>query len=216
MIGFRQSARAWPLPLGAALVSNACGGAAAPPARTVFDPTVQGTNIVAVGSMVLERPLSSLDVAASGASEALAGVSVLNDGVRFSRPARWTIRDASDEAGHRFIRYVSPHAYSFAIYETSDAPTDSWQDILARYEVDVAAAGAKAVGRRIAVATNTNQGRAYTIERKVEAMQARSRSREIVLRGDHRVVLVQVVTEEDGLSRIGGEVLEVLKRLEVR
>ena len=144
------------------------------------------------------------------------GVSVLNDAVRFSRPARWTIRDASDEPGHRFIRYVSPHAYSFAIYETSDAPTDSWHDILERYEVDVVAAGAKAVGRRIAVATNTNQGRAYTVERKVEAMQARSRSREIVLRGDLHVVLVQVVTEEDGLSRIGAEVLEVLKRLEVR
>jgi hypothetical protein len=126
------------------------------------------------------------------------------------------IRDASDEAGHRFIRYVSPHAYSFAIYETSDAPTDSWHDILERYEVDVAAAGAKAVGRRIAVATNANQGRAYTIERKVEAMKTSSRSREIVLRGEHRVVLVQVVTEDDGLPRIAGEVLDVLKRLEVR
>jgi hypothetical protein len=216
VIRFRQSARAWRLPMTAALVASACGGAEAPPARTVFDPTVQGTNIVAVGSVALERPLPILDVAASGASESLVGVSVLNDAVRFSRPARWTIRDASDEPGHRFIRYVSPHAYSFAIYETSDAPTDSWHDILERYEVDVVAAGAKAVGRRIAVATNTNQGRAYTVERKVEAMQARSRSREIVLRGDLHVVLVQVVTEEDGLSRIGAEVLEVLKRLEVR
>jgi hypothetical protein len=216
VIRFRYNAHAWPLTMVAALVPSACGGAEAPPARTVFDPTVQGTNIVAVGSMALERPLPILDVAASGASEPLVGVSILNDGVRFARPARWMIRDASDEAGHRFIRYVSPHAYSFAIYETNDSPTDSWHDILERYEVDVAAAGAKAVGRRIAMATNANQGRAYTIERKVEAMQARSRSREFVLRGDRRVVLVQVVTEEDGLSRIGGEVLEVLKRLEVR
>jgi hypothetical protein len=29
------------------------------------------------------------------------------------------------------------------------------------------------------------------------------------------VVLVQVVTEEDGLSRMSGELLEVLERLEV-
>lgn len=212
----RVAPYAWPLAMAPALVLSACGGAGAPPARTVFDPTLQGTNIVAVGSVALERPLPTLDVVASGASDPLVGVSVLNDGVRFSRPVGWTIRDASDEAGHRFIRYVSPHAYSFAIYETNDGPTDSWHDILERYEVDVAAAGAKAVGRRIAVATNTNQGRAYTIERKVEAMKTSSRSREIVLRGDHRVVLVQVVTEDDGLPRIGGEVLDVLKRLEVR
>jgi hypothetical protein len=97
----------------------------------------------------------------------------------------------------------------------SDSPTDSWHDILQRYEVDVAAAGAKAVGRGIAVATNTTQGRAYTVERKVEAVQTRSRSREILLRGDRSVVLVQVVTEEDGLSRMSGELLEVLERLEV-
>jgi hypothetical protein len=205
---------AWPLTVAAALVASACGGADAP-TRTVFDPTVQGTNIVAVGSVTLERPLPALDAAASVAGAPLVGVSVLNDRVRFSRPARWMIRDASDEAGHRFIRYVSPRAYSFAIYEMSDSPTDSWHDILQRYEVDVAAAGAKAVGRGIAVATNTTQGRAYTVERKVEAVQTRSRSREILLRGDRSVVLVQVVTEEDGLSRMSGELLEVLERLEV-
>jgi hypothetical protein len=111
---------------------------------------------------------------------------------------------------------VSPRGYSFAIYETSDAPTDSWHDILQRYEVDVAAAGAKAVGQRIAVATGANQGRAYTIERKVEAVQAKSRSREMLLRGDRKVVLVQIVTEEEGLSRISQELLEVLNHLEVR
>jgi hypothetical protein len=199
-----------------ALVSSACGSTEAPPARTVFDATVQGTNIVAVGSAVVERHVPVLDAAASKASEPLVGVSVLNDAVRFSRPSHWTIRDASEEAGHRFIRYVSPRAYSFAIYETPDSPTDSWDDILMRYEIDVKAAGAKAVGRRIAVATNTNQGRAYTIDRKVEAVQAVSRSREVVLRGERSVVLVQVVTEGEGLSRMSDELLEVFSRLEVR
>ncbi len=216
MIRSGDGAHAWRLIFGASLVSSACGGAAAPPARTVFDPTVQGTNIVAVGSVALEGRLPALDVAASKASEPLIGVSVLADGVRFSRPSHWMIRDASTEAGHRFIRYISPRAYSFAIYEMSDSPSDSWHDILERYEIDVAAAGAKPVGRRIAVATYANQGRAYTIDRKVEAVQATSRSREIVLRGDGGVVLVQVVTQEDKLSRISDELLEVLARLEVR
>jgi hypothetical protein len=197
----------------AALVSSACGGRQAP-ARTVFDPTVQGTNIVAVGSVALERRQPAFDVAASKTSGPLVGVSVLNGAVLFSRPAGWMIRDASDEAEHRFVRYVSPRAYSFAIYETNDAPADSWRDILERYEVDVAAAGAKASGQRIAVATNANQGRAYTIERKIEA--ERSHSREILLRGDRKVVLVQIVTDEDSLSRVSDELVEVLKRLEVR
>ena len=208
-------AHARPSAMIAGFVLGACGGTQGP-ARTVFDPTVQGTNIVAVGSVPLERRQQALDLAASKTSGALMGVSVLNGGVRFARPAGWMIRDASNEAEHRFIRYVSPHAYSFAIYETNDAPADSWHDILERYEVDVTAAGAKAVGQRIVVATNANQGRAYTIERKIEAVQARSRSREILLRGGTKVVLVQIVTDEDSLYRISGEVVEVLKHLEVR
>ena len=202
--------------MAAALAMSACGGTQGPPSRTVFDTTVQGNNIVAVGSVTLERPLPVLNTAISRPSEPLIGVSILNDAVRFSRPAGWTIRDASQEPGHQFIRYVSPRAYSFAVYQTNDAPSDSWHDILQRYEVDVAAAGATIAGGRVAVATSVNQGRAYTIERKVEATQSRSRSREIMLRGDRNVVLVQVVTEEDALSRISDELVEILQRLEVR
>jgi hypothetical protein len=197
-----------------ALALSGCGGAEAASRRTVFDPSIQGTNVVAVGSVALERPIPALDAPTPRASEPLVGVSVLNDAVRFSRPNRWMIRDASNEAGHEYIHYVSPRAYSFAIYALSDAPTDSWRDILQRYEVDVAAAGGKIVGQRIATATSANQGRAYTIERKVET--SRSRSRELILRGARSVALVQIVTQDDTLSRIGGELLEVLKRLEVR
>jgi len=47
-------------------------------------------------------------------------------------------------------------------------------------------------------------------------VQARSHSREILLRGDRKVVLVQIVTDEDSLSRVSDELVEVLKRLEVR
>jgi hypothetical protein len=191
------------------------GGPAAPPPRTVFDPSGQTTpNAVAVGWVDVERPYAGLDVATSRASEPMVGVSVLNDSVRLSRPTRWMIRDASNDAGRQFVRYVSPRGYSFAVYQLSDAPSDAWQDIQQRYEVDVAAAGAKMVGQHIAMSTSTTQGRGYTIERKVEG--ARSRSREVLLRGDHLVVLVQVVTQEDSLSRISDELLEVFKRIEVR
>jgi hypothetical protein len=190
------------------------GGPAASPPRTVFDPAGQSGNAVAVGWVDVERAYPPLDLATSPAKERMTGVSILNDSVRFSRPARWMIREASNDPGHTFVRYVSPRAYSFAVYQLSDDPSDSWQDIQQRYEVDAAAAGAKVLGQHIAVATATNQGRAYTIERKVEA--ARSRSREILVRGDHLVVLVQVVTQEDSLARIGDELLEVFKHLEVR
>jgi len=122
------------------------------------------------------------------------------------------IRGASVDPGHAFIQYVSPNAYSFGIYERSDSPADLWRDVLQRYENDVAAAGAKAIGRRVPMATGTNQGRAYTVERKTPVP---SHSREYLLRSDHRIVLVQVVTQDDNLSRLNAELLEVLTHLEV-
>ena len=196
----------------ALLLPTACGGGGAPQ-RTVFDATGQTANLVAVGSTDLEHADPAFDREASPGSPPWTGVSILKDGVRLSRPSRWMIRDASNDPGHAYIRYVSPRAYSFAIYELSDSSSDSWKDILQRYEVDVAAAGAKMVGQRIPVATRFDQGRAYTVERKIESTL--SRSREIVLRGHRRVVLVQVVAEGDGLSRVSDELVEVFKGLEV-
>ena len=42
-----------------------------------------------------------------------------------------------------------------------------------------------------------------------------SHSREILVRGEHRIVLVQIVTDEDSVARIAGEILDVIHRLEV-
>ena len=42
-----------------------------------------------------------------------------------------------------------------------------------------------------------------------------SRSREILLRGEHRIVLVQVVTSEENLSRLSDQLVEILRRIEV-
>jgi hypothetical protein len=116
------------------------------------------------------------------------------------------------------LEYVSPTgAYTFGIYERSDSPGDLWRDVVLRYENDVATSGAKILGQRIPMATDTNQGRAYTITRKVEDGKAAvvSRSREILLRSDHRVVLVQFVAQDDGLDHLSGELLEVIKHIEV-
>lgn len=198
----------------------ACGGAAAAsggPTTTVFDPggTATAAPVDVRTSPDLEQKFPALDGPVTEGGQWV-GVSILRGGVRLSHPPRWTIRDASLEAGRSFVRYVSPNAYSFAIYERSDAPGKSWSDILAHYEADVTGSGAKAIGQRVPTATSTNQGRAYTIDRKIESKTPTlSRSREILLRGDHRVVLVQIVTTEENLSRISGELLEILEHVEV-
>ncbi len=198
------------------LAVSACGGAGEPPVRrTVFDPTAANVAPVDVTSNAvsdLETAFPPLDRAETPGGVPWVGVTVVRGGVRLSRPTRWTIRDAGVDPGHAYIQYVSPNAYSFAIYERSDAPTDLWRDVEQRYEDDVAAAGAKVVGKRVPVATATNQGRAYTIERKTPLA---SRSREFLVRSDHRVVLVQIVSQDDDLSRLSAEILEVMSHLEV-
>ena len=198
------------------LAVSACGGAGEPPVRrTVFDPTAANVAPVDVTSSAvsdLETAYPPLDRAETPGGFPWVGVTVVRGGVRLSRPSRWTIRDAGVDPGHAYIQYVSPNAYSFAIYERSDAPTDLWRDVEQRYEDDVAAAGAKVVGKRVPVATAGNQGRAYTIERKTPLP---SRSREFLVRSDHRVVLVQIVSQDQDLSRLSGEILEVMSHLEV-
>jgi hypothetical protein len=200
------------------VVAGCGGGAPSSGAGTVFDPSGSAASASPVDVTTnadLERPYPSLDATMADGGHWI-GVSVLRDGVRFTRPSRWAIRDASVEPGHSFVRYVSPNAYSFAVYERSDSPGKPWSDILAHYEADVAANGATAIGRRVPMATGANQGRAYTVDRKIESKdKILSRSREILLRSDHRIVLVQIVTSEENLSRISGELLEILQRVEV-
>jgi hypothetical protein len=199
-----------------ALALCACGGSSTT-STTVFDPSGGGPGapVDVTTNPDIEHPFPPLDETTAGGAGWI-GVSVLRDGVRFTRPARWQIRDASLEPGHSFIRYLSPDAFSFAIYERTDSPGKSWKDILEHYEADVTANGAKAIGQRVPMATAINQGRAYTIDRKIESKEpVLSRSREILLRGEHRIVLVQIVTSEENLSRLSDQLLEILRRVEV-
>ncbi len=203
--------RGW---LGWLLIASGCGGSG--PNRTVFDPTGGIAPVDVAANSDLEHPYPLLDSPDVPGGKGWVGVSVLHDQVRFARPRGWSIRDASLEAEHAYIRYVSPNAYSFAIYERSGGGGTAWRDIMQRYEGDVAASGAKIIGQHIATATPANQAREYTIERKIEAKPPLvSHSRELLLRGDRNVVLLQIVTDEEGLSRIAGELLDILNRLEV-
>jgi hypothetical protein len=197
------------------LVATGCGGGSAGN-RTVFDPTGGIAPVDVSSNADLEHPYPPLDSPDVPGSNGWIGVSVLRDSVRFARPRQWTVRDASLEPRHSYIRYVSPNAYSFAIYERQDGSGEAWHDILQRYEGDVAASGAKIIGQHIATATPANQARGYTIERRIDAKPpVVSRSRELLVRGERRVVLLQVVTDEESLSRIAGELLEVFSHLEV-
>src|SRR5580692_1826175 len=147
----RRSARRVAEAFGIAWLASAaaCGGgaAAAAPPGTGFDPGAVANAPVDVATNAnVERPSPALDE--PSATGGWIGVSVLGGGVRFSRPARWRLRDASVEPGQSFVRYLSPDAYSFAIYERSDSPGKDWKDILEHYEADVAGNGAKALGGR--------------------------------------------------------------------
>ncbi|MET0591991.1 MAG: hypothetical protein ABW133_04780, partial [Polyangiaceae bacterium] len=147
---------------------SACGGArdTAERNRTFYDWSSAGPGNTGAN---FEQRYPPLDFAEKQPNPEYIGVTIVRGGVRLSRPKEWMIREASNEPARSYIQYTSPNAYSFGIYERPDSPEDLWLDILTRYEDDVASVGAKAIGKRGPVATWRGQGRAYSIERKVEA-----------------------------------------------
>ncbi len=193
---------------------SGCGGGAdnAVRNRTFYDYAARTS-----APEAFERRFPPLDQAENAPLPEYMGVLVLHDTVRFSRPKNWTIREANNAPGSSYIEYVSPRAYAFAIYERGDPARDSWQDVLKRYEEDVASVGAKVVGGRVPVAVWLGQGRAYSIERNVEATKKPliSHSREVLVRGDHRFVLVQVVHEGDDMSGIDAELARTFDSMAV-
>jgi hypothetical protein len=204
------------LTLVASSLTVGCGGAPDTAARnrTFYDWSSAGPGNT---TAQFEQRYPPLDLGEKQPNPEYTGVLIVRGGVRLSRPKEWMIREASNEPGRAYIQYTSPRAYSFGVYERPDSPSDLWLDILTRYEDDVASVGAKAVGKRVPVATWRGQGRAYSIERKVEAAKRPliSRSREIVLRGEHRIVIVQIVHDGEDLSAIDDELARVIGTLEV-
>lgn len=174
-----------------------------------------GTGVDTTGAF--ERRYPPLDAAETPPSPAYLGFTVLRGGVRISRPQNWRLRDGSNAPGQAFIQYISPNAYSFAIYERPEPPSAPWRDVMKHFESDVESQGAKILGRRVATATWNGQGRAYTIQRPVEAPKKPllSNSREILLRGKNRIVLVQIVHEGDTLADVDDELMRVINTMEL-
>jgi hypothetical protein len=171
----------------------------------------------ASGRSPFERPYPPLDQKALAATPEYTGVSVLGGTVRLSRPANWRIRRASLNAERRYIEYVSPNEYLFAIYERTESAGDPWRDILSRYEEDARHKGVEFLGTRVPVSTWNTQGREYVLRRTVKGQRApyANVSREVVLRSEHRIDVVQIVHQGDSVAPIGGELLRVMESLEV-
>jgi hypothetical protein len=199
-----------------ALALGGCGGPSevASKNRTFYDWTVATGE---QGSKAFEERYPPLDLAQQGESPEYVGVTVLRRGIHLSKPKNWLLRDASNQEGQAYIGYVSPNAYSFAVYERPEYVLDPWRDMLQRYEDDAQALGAKVTGKRVPVAVGIGQGRAYTVERSVEAAKKplTSHAREYLVRGNSRVVVVQVVYEGDDISQVNPELLRVIDTLEV-
>lgn len=125
----------------------------------------------------------------------LVGVGVLNGDLRFARPIDWTIRDANYTAEKRFISYQSPRQFIFSVFERLDPPTDPWTEVEARYEKETRDLAGKFIALRQPIGTAGGQGRAYLLKSKVRGKPENfdSYATEILLRGDRRVLLVQIV-----------------------
>jgi hypothetical protein len=193
-----------------------CGGPSegATKNRTFYDWTVATGD---AGAKEFEERYPPLDLPAQEPSPEYVGVTLLRRGIHLSKPKNWLLRDASNQPGQAYVGYISPNAYSFAIYERPEYAADPWRDMLKRFEDDTQAVGAKITGKRVPIAVGLGQGRAYSVERSVEAAKRplTSRSREYLVRGNSRVVVVQVVYEGDDLSQVNPELLRVIDTLEV-
>jgi hypothetical protein len=162
---------------------------------------------------VFEKPYPPLDIA----DKNYIGVQILTGIVRFSRPTNWVIRRASVQPEQRYIEYVAPSQIMVSIYERLETPEDPWRSIMGRFETELAKDGGRVIGNAVPFASFNAQGREYVIERGVAApkMPFINRSREILLRSDHRIVLVQIVHQGDNPQHISAEVLPVLSSMQV-
>lgn len=206
--------KAWIIIAGTLLVAGCSGaGESADKNRVFYDWAVA----TGEGSTDFEQLYPPLDLIPDPPLPQYMGVTVLRGGVHLSRPKDWMMRDADNSPGQAHVQYISPNAYSFALYERPDSPSDPWRDILLRYEDDVQSLGAKVVGKRVPLAVFRGQGRAYTIQRTVEAPKRPliSGAREILLRSENRVILVQIVFEGENLEPVDAELLRVINTLEV-
>jgi hypothetical protein len=209
----RRSGSPWLLPAAALLGASVigCGGSPTAPARDdVF--YLHGGGVID-RSYSWEVYFSPLDQAKTDRLPRVVGVGVLNGDVRFGRPIDWYIRGADYTPQHRFISYQSPRQFLFSIYERVDPTDDPWPEVLKRYEADVAQQGAQILTQRAPVASANAQGRAYLLRTRIPSRpDYQAYSHEVLLRSNHRVLLVQVVHGAE-TEAISDEVSAALKSL---
>ena len=191
-----------------------CGGtpAAPPPNHTFFADEGSAAKAGAAGDA--ETPYPRLDDRARG----YVGVSILGGLVHLRRREDWTVRAVGREPGNRYVQYISPRQFIFAVYELPQPPGALWRDVLTSFEAGVTQSGGQLVGRRIPAAAGLQQARAYVIRRPVRAARGPlvTESHELVTRGEERVVLVQITHPPGAAEGITPEVLPSLDGLEVR
>ncbi|MDB5216763.1 MAG: hypothetical protein JWO86_4690 [Myxococcaceae bacterium] len=164
---------------------------------------------------LFEQPYPPLDLRAEPPQLTYRGVSVLNGHVHVSRPTEWVLRKASNQPGQRYVEYVSPKEYVFAVYEWPDLPDAPWREVIGRYEERAKASHAELLEQRIPMATWNTQARAYVVRRRVPGAKASyvNTSVELLARSDRRIVLVQIVHQGETVGELTGELLRVVDTL---
>ncbi|MFW5740607.1 MAG: hypothetical protein ACOC1F_09610 [Myxococcota bacterium] len=195
----------------------ACGGGDQNIARknaVFYDHTTIGADLQAR----FETPYPPLDLEKKEPNPQYKGVEVLEGKVKLSRPANWTIRAASNRPGERYIQYLSPREYIFSVYERRELPNALWSDVISRYEASLEDNKAEILHKGVPIATFDAQGRAYSVRRRVPAAKSPfiNASREYLIRGNDRVVLVQIVHPPVGMEPIEGELRRVIDTMMVR
>ena len=165
-----------------------------------------------------ERAYPPLDLQAGQGRPQYKGVEVLNGKLRISRPVDWVIRSASNRPGSRFVQYLSPREYVVGVYERQELSNALWSDVIARYEKSLQDNKAEIVHQGVPIATWNGQGREYLVRRRVPGAKGSylNISREFLVRGEHRILLVQIVHPPSGIELVTGELERVMTTLELR
>lgn len=203
-----------PLALAALGFAAGCGGSPTAPEkdRTFY---LHNANGGLNGGANFETYFKPLDQNVSERVPRIVGVGVLEGDVRLGRPIDWYVRAADNTPQHRLISYQSPRQFLFSIFERIDSPEDTWTDVERRYEADVAAEGSTILSGRMPIATANTQGRAYLLKTRVPARpEYQNYAHEVLIRGDHRLMLVQIIHGES-MESIQDEVNAVLKSITV-
>jgi hypothetical protein len=200
--------------LAAAVALVACGGSpTAPRQDEVFYVHTTAGLTFNDKDKSFEVYFKPLDAEPTPRTPKLVGVGLLDGDVRMSRPVDWNVASADDAPQRRFITYQSPRQFLFSIYERLDNPEDPWPDVLKRYEADLVDQGALVVSGRAPLATANAQGRSYLVKAKLPSKPvSESFAHEILLRSPHRVLLVQVVHQEN-IEASADEIMAALKSL---